>query len=178
MGDSLDVISEKATSKAIIIAIGAIQPFVLSYPNGPQKVSLSIVPLYGFSRPRGVIIKSGSMILNDFLTVVKRSGLPQNEIDKLRNLATCAHFGRSGISPPKWELWSDLITRYRLHEPPFRGRTKLIWPLGEKQISTPLDLADLRKGESMLAESSLEAKGSAVLLRQKTLRWRGNNHKR
>ena len=171
--------SEKATAKAIIIAIGAIEPFIKLRKNDPGELSLAVEPLFGFSWSRGVIIKIGSKILNDFLKLVKSSELPKDEIDKVRNLVKNAYFDQSGIFPPKWEHWRDLITKYHLYEvTPFGERSKLVWLLEETRISSPLDLAELNKEEANLLEARLESKGNTILLWKTTLCWKENNPKK
>ena len=70
----------------------------------------------------------------------------------------------------------EIITKYHLYEViPFGGRAKIIWELEERNIYTPLDLAELSKEEAKTLESALDSKGNGMLLWQTALCWNENN---
>ena len=126
---------ENATSNACVIAIYGIALCISMSKNAPFGLSLSIETLYGFARPRSLIVKIESVILSDILQCVGESPLPKNAISRLRDIIKRSNFDQSGPFHPRWKPRMELIDRYHLYEvPPFEDRAKLVWPLEQRHF--------------------------------------------
>lgn len=81
---------------------------------------------------------------NDLLLIDKSSGLPLDEIDKLRKLFLWAFFDPSLIVPDLWEFWRRCITKFRIFDiGPFAGWLGIANALHKAHVITPNDLAPL-----------------------------------
>ena len=168
--DSLRI-SERA--KASLIVFKAIRPQILENRANIKKLREIIEPVNGFEWSRSLIDKVGSKPINDFMSCVKSSSLPQKEIEILRKLFKETFWNPGIIFPESWEIWRALITKYRLYEIlPFSGWVDITHILRSLQITTPIELTELKFTNTLGMDSNKSLDGNLVILWQASKCWR------
>ena len=154
-------------AKAAVIVFKTIRPQILENMANLAKLREIIEPANGFERSRAIIIQVGSKPINDFMSCIKCSALPEGGVGKLRRLSKETFWNPEIIFPESWEIWRAMITKYHLCEIlPFAGWVEITHHLSKSQIFTPLDLAQVHHSEALALDTSLNLDGNLSILRQ------------
>ena len=171
--------SEKEISERVAAAdilLRWVRPQLIKFRHNLGRLQYSLEPLKGLQWSRSVIIQLGPNRINDLMSIIKDSVLPEKEINYWRRFFFETFFDPSIIFPEFWEVWRGLITQYHLYEVvAFTQWVIIVGLLNDSSIRTPIDLTQLTFGEIHAFDQAHDNKGNLVLLWQSALCWRDEN---
>ena len=163
-------------AQAARIVLDKVRPILVSHAKNDKVIETELGPVLGFHWNKQLMIKVGSVIINDFIHCVKGSSLAKDKINLVRQRFKGTFYEEIGPIPLRWELWRPLITIYLLYElTPFHEWVRIVASLESSYLFAPLDIAVLSYLEPLALDTHHESKGKIVILWQSALCWREKN---
>ena len=173
----MDIAEPRNTAKTALIVSQNLRPQLLQFSSNPAKLTELIEPIFGFEWNKRTICALGEDPTNDSMEIMKNSKAPKPLIDRLRRVLITTYFDESLISPPGWEVWRGLITRFRLWGIiPFAAWTKIVTPLSTRHIHSPIELTAHNFTEVFALDHDCRRGGSLVLLWKSAVCFRDEGH--
>ena len=138
---------DTAVSAAAHLAFGRAWRNAFSSNATGHSISAALVPLFGISWTKKVIIDVKTNRINELLAKIRNVDIPRADYDRLADLFKLAFFCPTCF-PPEWEEWPTTAERYRLdRRHSWQNLASVASQFISDDVNSPFELAVLEAAE-------------------------------